>query len=87
MMGVAFGKSSTRVMPSVTSGRYSPGLGIAVSSKEGAVPLNTSLLSRGQPQKNSVTMLQSLKFSDLVGEIMRELPVDLEPLPQFKFYT
>ena len=29
----------------------------------------------------------TLRFSDWVGEIMRELPVDVEPLPQFKFYT
>jgi len=28
----------------------------------------------------------TLKFSDLVGEIMREIPDDREPLPQFKFY-
>lgn len=28
----------------------------------------------------------TLRFSDLVGEIMREIPKDREPLPQFKFY-
>lgn len=28
----------------------------------------------------------TLRFSDLVGEIMREIPHDLDPLPQFKFY-
>lgn len=28
----------------------------------------------------------TLRFSDLVGEIMREIPADLDPLPQFKFY-
>jgi len=28
----------------------------------------------------------TLKFSDLVGEIMREIPADQDPLPQFKFY-
>ena len=28
----------------------------------------------------------TLRFSDLVGEIMREIPSDLEPLPQFKYY-
>jgi hypothetical protein len=28
----------------------------------------------------------TLRFSDLVGEIMREIPNDREPMPQFKFY-
>lgn len=28
----------------------------------------------------------TLRFSDLVGEIMREIPPDRDPLPQFKFY-
>jgi hypothetical protein len=28
----------------------------------------------------------TIKFSGLVGEIMREIPADREPLPQFKFY-
>jgi len=28
----------------------------------------------------------TVKFSRLVGEIMREVPGDREPLPQFKFY-
>jgi hypothetical protein len=28
----------------------------------------------------------TLKFADLVGEIMREIPSDREPLPQYKFY-
>jgi len=28
----------------------------------------------------------TIKFSGLVGEIMREVPADREPLPQFKFY-
>ena len=28
----------------------------------------------------------TLKFSDLVGEVMREIPADRDPLPQFKFY-
>ena len=28
----------------------------------------------------------TLRFSDLVGEIMREIPSNLEPLPQFKYY-
>lgn len=28
----------------------------------------------------------TLRFSDLVGEIMREIPKDREPMPQFKFY-
>ncbi len=28
----------------------------------------------------------TIKFSGLVGEIMREIPPDREPLPQFKFY-
>lgn len=28
----------------------------------------------------------TIKFSRLVGEIMREIPADREPLPQFKFY-
>ena len=28
----------------------------------------------------------TLNFSDLVGEIMREMPEDKEPMPQFKFY-
>ncbi|MDP9311537.1 MAG: hypothetical protein M3R24_11760, partial [Chloroflexota bacterium] len=28
----------------------------------------------------------TLKFSDLVGSILREIPNDREPLPQFKFY-
>jgi hypothetical protein len=28
----------------------------------------------------------TLRFSDLVGEIMREIPNNLDPLPQFKFY-
>ncbi len=28
----------------------------------------------------------TLRFSDLVGEIMREIPTDREPMPQFKFY-
>lgn len=28
----------------------------------------------------------TLKFSDLVGEVMREIPPDRDPLPQFKFY-
>lgn len=28
----------------------------------------------------------TLRFSDLVGEIMREIPADREPMPQFKFY-
>jgi hypothetical protein len=28
----------------------------------------------------------TIKFSRLVGEIMREVPKDREPLPQFKFY-
>jgi hypothetical protein len=28
----------------------------------------------------------TIKFSRLVGEIMREVPADREPLPQFKFY-
>ncbi len=28
----------------------------------------------------------TLRFSDLVGEIMREIPIDRDPLPQFKFY-
>jgi hypothetical protein len=29
----------------------------------------------------------TLRFSHWVGDIMRELPVDVESLPQFKFYT
>jgi hypothetical protein len=28
----------------------------------------------------------TLKFSDLVGEIMREVPIDIEPMPQFMYY-
>lgn len=28
----------------------------------------------------------TLRFSDIVGEIMREIPSDREPMPQFKFY-
>jgi len=28
----------------------------------------------------------TLRFSDLVGEIMREIPPDRDPLPQYKFY-
>jgi hypothetical protein len=28
----------------------------------------------------------TLRFASLVGEIMKEIPVDREPLPQFKFY-
>ena len=28
----------------------------------------------------------TLRFSDLVGEIMREIPPDREPMPQYKFY-
>lgn len=28
----------------------------------------------------------TIKFSRLVGEIMREVPRDREPLPKFKFY-
>jgi hypothetical protein len=28
----------------------------------------------------------TLKFSTLVGEIMREIPADMEPQPQQKFY-
>ena len=28
----------------------------------------------------------TLRFSDVVGEIMREIPADREPMPQFKFY-
>jgi hypothetical protein len=28
----------------------------------------------------------TLRFSDLVGEIMREIPRDRDPMPQFKFY-
>ncbi len=28
----------------------------------------------------------TLRFSDLVGEIMREIPSNREPMPQFKFY-
>jgi hypothetical protein len=28
----------------------------------------------------------TIKFSGLVGEIMREIPLDREPLPQFKYY-
>jgi hypothetical protein len=30
--------------------------------------------------------MPSLKFANLVGEIMKEIPPDREPLPQFKFY-
>jgi hypothetical protein len=29
----------------------------------------------------------TLKFSRLAGDIMREVPVDRDPLPQFKFYV
>jgi len=29
----------------------------------------------------------TLRFSDLVGDILREIPTDREPLPQFKFYV
>lgn len=29
----------------------------------------------------------SLRFSDLVGTVLREVPPDKEPLPQFKFYS
>jgi hypothetical protein len=28
----------------------------------------------------------TVRFADLVGEIMKEIPADREPLPQFKFY-
>lgn len=28
----------------------------------------------------------TLKFSDLVGEIMREVPINIEPMPQFMYY-
>ncbi len=28
----------------------------------------------------------TLRFSQLVGDIMREIPANREPLPQFKFY-
>jgi len=28
----------------------------------------------------------TLRFASLVGEIMKEIPGDREPLPQFKFY-
>jgi hypothetical protein len=29
----------------------------------------------------------TVRFSRLVGDIMREVPRDREPQPQFKFYT
>ena len=29
----------------------------------------------------------TLRFSQLVGDILKEIPADREPLPQFKFYT
>ncbi|MBA4158729.1 MAG: hypothetical protein H0X65_14810 [Gemmatimonadetes bacterium] len=29
----------------------------------------------------------TIRFSRLVGDIMREIPADREPMPQFKFYT
>jgi hypothetical protein len=28
----------------------------------------------------------TIRFSKLVGEVMREVPADRDPLPQFKFY-
>ncbi len=28
----------------------------------------------------------TLRFSSLVGEIMKEFPRDVDPLPQFKYY-
>jgi hypothetical protein len=28
----------------------------------------------------------TLRFAELVGDIMKEIPTDREPLPQFKFY-
>jgi len=28
----------------------------------------------------------TIKFSELVGDVLREIPPDREPLPQFKFY-
>lgn len=59
-MILALGKSSTRVMPSVTSVRYAPGLGMTRSSRECAVPLDTPPNSHCQPQKHSVSLLQSV---------------------------
>jgi hypothetical protein len=38
--------------------------------------------SAGFCGKRPVTM----RFAQLVGEIMKEIPPDREPLPQFKFY-
>jgi hypothetical protein len=29
----------------------------------------------------------TIRFSRMVGDIMREIPADREPMPQFKFYT
>ncbi len=28
----------------------------------------------------------TIRFSQLVGEVLRELPADIDPLPQYKFY-
>ena len=60
-MILAAGKSSTRVIPSVTSARYSPGPGTIVSSRASALPLDTPANSCPQDQKNSVSLLQSRK--------------------------
>ena len=67
-----FGKSSTRVMPSVASGRYSPGPGMAAPSvawvpshqitRESA---QYKLLSQDQ---NPISLLQSLKVSPFYSD-------------------
>ena len=52
---------------------------------------HSSSLQTGRRQSQNSAALGGLlpvtiKFSRLVGQIMREIPRDREPLPQFKFY-
>src|ERR671914_3152103 len=66
-MTLALGRSSTRVMPSVTSARYSPGPGMVISSRECSVRLDTSLNSHCQHQK-TLYRCYSLTFSHKADE-------------------
>src|SRR6266850_7242347 len=66
-MTLAVGRFSTRVIPSVTSARYAPGPGMAMSSRECSVPWRRYQIPVVDARKTSVSLLQSPNFSLLVS--------------------
>ena len=79
---LALGRSSTRVMPSVTSGRYSPGPSMAILLREHSVfSQNSSTKHAKDHQHNPVMLLQTRKTRDFATAVRKHLrTIHLHPL-------